>query len=166
MFERGVQGHQTPLLYEPVIRIPLMIFEPGRQTRTDVYTSTSAIDVLPTLLHVTGQQSVEWTEGTVLSPFSTTNPTPNRSVYVLEAKKNKQFAPFTIATTALRKENYKLMYFFGYRELGTEGERIELYDLANDPEELNDLSLSKREITAELLNELKQKLEEIDEPYL
>ena len=58
------------------------------------------------------------------------------------------------------------MYFFGYQELGEGGERIELYDIKNDPEELNDLSSAKRETTAELLNELKQKLSEVNEPYL
>lgn len=59
------------------------------------------------------------------------------------------------------------MYFLGYEELGgPDSERIELYDIKNDPEELNDLSLSKPETTAELLNEIKQKLAEVDEPYL
>ena len=59
------------------------------------------------------------------------------------------------------------MYFFGYDELGGAGsERIEMYDLENDPEELNDLSSAKRETTVELLNELKQKITEVDEPYL
>ncbi len=57
------------------------------------------------------------------------------------------------------------MYFIGYSELGAEGERIELYDIKNDPEELNDLSSSKRETTADLLNELKQKLAEVNQPY-
>ena len=49
MFERGVFGHKTPLLYEPVTRIPLLILEPGTQTRRDVYSPTSAVDLLPTL---------------------------------------------------------------------------------------------------------------------
>ena len=44
------------------------------------------------------------------------------------------------------------MYFIGYSELGAEGERIELYDIENDPEELNDLSSSKRDTTTDLLN--------------
>jgi len=58
------------------------------------------------------------------------------------------------------------MYFFGYEKLGTGNERVELYDINNDPEELNDLSTTKRETTAELLNEIKQKLTEVNEPYL
>ena len=37
MFERGIEGHRTPVLYEPVVRVPLLIFEPGRESRTDIY---------------------------------------------------------------------------------------------------------------------------------
>jgi len=164
MFERGIAGHLTPVLYEPVIRVPLIIFEPGRKTRTDIYSNTSAVDVLPTLLHATGQNSVNWSEGTILPPFAPIQE-PDRNLYVVQARKNAQNAPLTAATIALFKDQYKLTYFFGYAELGGE-ERIELYDLKNDPEELNDLSSSKREITAEMLNELKQKLTEVNEPFL
>ncbi len=166
MFERGVQGHFTPLLYQPVIRIPLMIFEPGGRTRTDIYSNTSAVDVLPTLLHVTGQKPIDWSEGSVLPPFGPEQD-PERNLYVIQAKSNKQYAPITEATTTLVKGQYKLIYFFGYHELGGPGsERIELYDIKNDSEELNDLSSSKPETTAELLNELKQKLVEVNQPYL
>lgn len=164
MFERGIQGHFTPLLYQPVIRVPLMIFEPGRTSRTDIYSNTSAVDVLPTLLHVTEQKPADWTEGTVLPPFGP-ELDADRNIYVLQAKSNKQYASITVATTTLVKESYKLQYFYGYDGIGTDGERIELYDLNNDPEELNDLSSSKPETTAELLNELKRKLVEVNEPY-
>jgi len=36
-----------------LIRVPLMIFEPGRQAGLDIYARTSGIDVLPTLAHLT-----------------------------------------------------------------------------------------------------------------
>ena len=166
LFERGISGHNTPVLYEPLVRIPLIIFEPGRNTRRDVYTPTSAIDVLPTILHISGQPQVDWTEGKVLPPYDQIAPDTERSVYVLEASKNKKNSPLTTATIALIKGRYKLMYFFGYDQLGgPRSERIELYDVKNDSEELNDLSSSKREMTSELLNELKQKLLEMNEPY-
>lgn len=166
MFERGVQGHFTPLLYQPVIRVPLLIFEPGRRTRTDIFTNTSAVDVLPTLLQVTGQKQADWSEGSVLPPFGPEQD-PERNLYVIQAKSNLQYAPITVATTTLVKGQFKLQYFFGYPELGgLEAERIELYDLKNDPGELNNLASSKRETTLELLNELKQKLTEVNEPYV
>jgi arylsulfatase A-like enzyme len=165
LFERGIVGHLTPVLYEPVVRVPLLIFEPGRKNRKDVFARTNAIDILPTLLHVTGQNLAYWSEGTVLPPFVPEQET-DRNMFVLQARKNPKYGPITEATTAMVKGQYKLMYFFGYQELGTGGERIELYDLKNDPEELNDLSSLKPETTAELLNELRGKLAEVDEPYL
>ena len=59
------------------------------------------------------------------------------------------------------------MYFFGYDELGgLRSERVEFYDIKNDPEELNGLSSAKRETTVELLMELKAKLSEVNKPYL
>lgn len=167
MFERGIWGHWTPVLYQPVIKVPLLIFEPGQKSRRDIYTNTSAVDLLPTLLHITGQQPMDWGEGTVLPPFNSTELDTERSRYIVQARTNAQYKPLTVATTALVKGQYKLMYFFGYGELGGFGsERVELYDIENDPEELNELSSAKRETTAELLNELKQKLTEVNEPYV
>jgi arylsulfatase A-like enzyme len=166
LFERGIEGHRTPVLYEPVVRVPLMIFEPGRVSRQDVYANTSATDILPTLLHVTGQRKADWTEGIVLPPFAPEEPDPERSVYVIQAEKSEQFAPLTIATLAVRKGDYKLMYFYGYKELGGNKERIELYNIKDDPEEMKDLYLIETEIGLELLNELKAKLEEVNTLYL
>jgi arylsulfatase A-like enzyme len=165
MFERGINGHTTPVLYDPVIRIPLMIFEPGRNRRADVHAPTSAIDMLPTLLHVTSQPAAGWAEGMVLPPFSDSYPS-ERSIFALEARKNGKHAPLNVATAVARTGQYKLMYFWGYGELGAETERIELYDLERDPEETKNLAASKRETTSELLNELKTKLAEVNKPYL
>jgi arylsulfatase A-like enzyme len=165
MFERGIRGHWTPVLYEPVIRVPLMIFEPGYRSRRDVYENTSAVDLLPTLLHLTGQPPADWSDGSVMPPFKQAYD-PERSLYAVQSLQGEQYLPLTEATVALIKGEYKLMYFFGYKELGTSGERIELYDIENDPEELNNLSSSKRETTAELLHELKQKLAEENKPYI
>ncbi len=165
MFERGVIGHSTPLLYEPVIRIPLMIFEPGRKTRLDIHAPTSAIDILPTLLRVTGQPPSDWTEGDVMPPFSDSTLEENRDIYVLEAKKNEKNMPLTTATVALIKDNYKIMYFSGYEELEG-GDRVELYNIENDPEEINDLYNSKRDTADELLHDLKTKLAEVNKPFL
>ena len=164
MFERGITGHKTPVLYEPVIRIPLMIFEPGRKTRSDVHMPTSAVDLLPTLLHVTGHEQPDWSEGIVLPPFSDSNLDTDRNIYVSESKKNKKNAPLSVATVTLIKGQYKLMYFYGYDELRGE-ERIELYDLERDPEEMSDLYVANSETAKELLYELKTKLAEVNEPY-
>ena len=164
MFERGIEGHRTPVLYEPIVRVPLMIFEPGRESRTDVYENTSAVDILPTILHITGQQPANWAECVVLPPFASEAKVQDRNVYVVQAEKSEQFGPLTIATLFIRRGDYKLMYFFGYPELKGD-ERIELYNIKDDPEELNDLYSVEKEIGTELLNELKAKLEAVNTPY-
>jgi arylsulfatase A-like enzyme len=166
MFDRGINGHTTPVLYEPIVRVPLLIFEPGRESREDIYELTSAVDLLPTLLRVTGHIQAEWTEGVVLPPFNHEFP-QNRNIFVLEAKENEKDKPITIGTTAIISDHFKLTNFFGYEVLGgINGELIELYDLENDPEELNNLYSTKDKIGSELLNELKVKLKLMNEPYL
>jgi arylsulfatase A-like enzyme len=165
MFERGLSGHNTHALYQPLLRVPLLIFEPGRKTRMDIHTPTSAVDVLPTLLHVTGHNIPDWTEGVVLPPYASASPDPNRNVYVMKANKNGQYAPITRASTVLVKGRYKLLYYFGYVERGID-ELVKLYDIEADPEELNDLYPSQKDTADELLNELKTKLAEVNKPYL
>jgi len=165
MFERGIWSHSTPVLYQPVIRIPLLIFEPGRETGMDVHAPTSAIDVLPTLLSVTGQEIPDWVEGVVLPPYGQTSQDPNRSVYALQARKTEQDTPIREATAMLVKGRYKLVNFFGYNELVKSGERTELYDIEADAEELDDLYPARKETGAELLGELKSKLAEVNAPY-
>ena len=49
-FERGEQGHVTPLLFEAITHVPLLISTPGQRERRDIHVLTSNIDLLPTLL--------------------------------------------------------------------------------------------------------------------
>jgi choline-sulfatase len=164
MFERGILGHWTPVLYEPVVRVPLMIFEPGKRIRRDIYENTSAVDILPTLLQVTGQEPAWWNEGSVMPPF-VQNHASDRSHYVVQSLHSDQNSALNEVTVALIKGDYKLMYFIGYEELDGK-ERIELYNIKNDFEELDDLSSVKPETRDELLNEVKQELAKVNKPYL
>ena len=163
MFERGILGHSTDALYQPVIRIPLLIFEPGREVGMDVHTPTSAVDVLPTLTHLTGRAMPSWTEGTVLPPFA--EPDAKRNLYAVRAKDDDPEAALTQASTTLVRGRYKLLYYYGYGERGI-NDFIRLYDVEADPEELVDLSRSEKAVAGELLNELKTKLAEVNKPYL
>lgn len=166
MFERGIDGHSMDALYEPVVRIPLLIFEPGRKTGLNVHTPTSAIDILPTMLHVTGHEIPEWIEGEILPPYRSTEMEPGRSVFVIRANKNGQYEPLNQrASLAIVKGRYKLLYYFGYEARGVD-ELIKLYDVEADPEELVDLYASQRSIADELLKELKSRLDEANRPYL
>ncbi len=162
-FERGLIAHNLDSLYQPVIRVPLMIFEPGRTEGMDVYENTSGVDIVPTLAHFAGAPFPDWTEGVVLSPFS--KQSPDRAVNVTRGYRIKNaLDPLTIASLIQVRENYKLHYYYGYDQ--TPGEGVtRLFDVKADPEEMNDLAKVKPETVAEMLNELKTKLRQADEPY-
>jgi len=164
MFERGLIGHGNATLYEPVIRIPLLIFEPGRQTGMDIHTPTSAVDVLPTLARVTGHPIPAWVEGGVLPPYSTEPAEKQPGVYAVQARKSHQYLPLSRATISLVKEQYKIIYYFGYAELGMQ-DVAKMYDIQADPDELMDLSNARPDVTSRLLAELKQSMAEADRPY-
>jgi arylsulfatase A-like enzyme len=163
MFERGILGHTTPSLHDPVVRIPLLIFEPGQRIRKDIFNKTSAVDILPTLLHITGKPIPSWIEGVVLPPYSPVE--SDRSIFALEAKINKPSKPLRSASTMIVKEGYKLTKYFGYRFLPKGDTIIELYDIDNDPEELNDLASSNPSLAAELAEELTSQLSRADALY-
>ena len=162
MFERGIDGHGSDVLYQPVVRIPLIIFEPGRQSGMDIHEPTSAIDVLPTLMHLAGKKQADWAEGSILPPFSTQY--LNRSVFAVQAIDNPPREPLTRASVIQVKENYKLHYYFGYPQLPG-GETVKLFDIQADPEELIDLASSKQGIAGEMLNELQTKIQQVNLPY-
>ncbi|HVN16182.1 MAG TPA: sulfatase-like hydrolase/transferase [Anaerolineales bacterium] len=167
LFERGIEGHSTAVLFQPVVHVPLLIFDPGRTSRLDVYSNTSVVDVIPTLLHLTGQNPIDWSEGgVVLPPFAGTSLDPNRNLFTVQARGTDPRSTITQATVMLVKGHYKLTYYFGYKRLELAKERIELYDLEADPEELNNLYTPQNEIGAELLSELKSKLARMNQPYL
>ncbi len=161
LFERGISGHLTPVLYEPVVRIPLMIFEPGQNSRRDVTVATSAIDLLPTLALVTGGKIPTWAEGAILPPYQPKTQSKPRDVYALQSKGTKKDEPIQKATAMIIREKYKLTRFWGYEK--SDGEIIELYDLENDPQELENLYEKEPEKTQELLDALHGKLDEVEQ---
>ena len=162
LFERGIHGHITQTLYEGLLHVPLLIARPGQTRREDVYTSTSAVDVLPTLLHFADQPSPTWGEGELLPPFNT-RPTIDRSVFALEAKTSFKFRPLLAGTMALLKWPHKLMRYFGFRDYH---DVYELYHLENDPEELTDLSQMEPQRFRQMRDEMLTKQEAVDQPFV
>jgi arylsulfatase A-like enzyme len=147
LFERGVWGHITPVLFEPVIRVPLLISKPGQQNKQDVYTPTSSVDVLPTLLHLSGINKPDWCEGEVLPLMGTKKPLTDRSIFSVEAKSNPKYAPLRKRTISLTRDRYKLVHYLGYKECD---DIYEMYDLHDDPEELENIWFSRKSIASEL----------------
>jgi len=140
MFERGIEKHYHETLHQPVIQVPLLIFMPGQAKRRDIHAPTSAVDLLPTLLHLTGQPIPDWIEGQVLPPFADAPADPQRAVYAVEAKESEQYGPINPASLMIVKNGYKLTYYSGWERQGDDTPIVELYAIEEDPEEMNNLA--------------------------
>jgi arylsulfatase A-like enzyme len=164
MFERGIIGHTNPAIFAPLLHVPLFIFGPGVTQREDIFTPTSSLDLLPTLAQLAGRPIPDWAEGEVLPWFRTTPTNPDRSIYGINARHNDKFKRITHASISMLKGSYRLSAYLGYPELNGET-RYELYNLANDPHELEDVYAVKKQIASEMVSELNDKLEEANRPY-
>ena len=134
MFERGVFGHDNPLMYDPILHSPLLISAPEQNSRSDIYSQTNSVDVLPTLLKIAGRDVSAWCAGRLLPGFGGVED-DSRSTFSMDAKPGSSFGRLSVASVAMRKNGYKLIYYKGYT--GTDW--FELYNLHDDPEELTDL---------------------------
>jgi arylsulfatase A-like enzyme len=159
MFERGIWEHITETLYEPIIRVPLLVSEPGQVERRDIHTRTSSVDLVPTVLHLNDIATPDWCEGKILPPFSSNSLEHRDEIFAVEAKSNPRVGPLKIATVAMIKDKHKLIKYWGYPD---SEDFFEVYDLENDPHELNDLSAVQTQLASELLEVLRLKLERVD----
>ncbi|MGE5071841.1 MAG: sulfatase [Anaerolineae bacterium] len=163
MFERGVEGHSTPLLYDPVVRVPLLISVPGRQSRQDVNTPTSSTDVLPTLVQLSGGSVPLWSEGQLL-PLLGGREDAQRAIYIMDCKTDPAYLPLKRATFVMRKGAHKLIAYRGYAQYDNQ-DAFELYDIDNDPEELNDLYSESLPLAKDLREELLAKVDQENARY-
>jgi arylsulfatase A-like enzyme len=157
--ERGERGHFSALIFEPLIHIPLIVFQPGQEQRRDVYAYTSATDILPTLAYLLGKPVPDWIEGEVLPGFGGVE-NPQRSVYSMDAKTNASFAPLTQISLSLTKNRHRLTYY-NYPD----DQQFEFYNLAEDREEIHDLYPSRPVLARHMKDELLQKLDEVNQVF-
>jgi arylsulfatase A-like enzyme len=161
LFERGETGHDTPLLYEGVTHIPLLIRAPGQTQRKDVHALTSNVDLFPSLAALSGMPEPETLEGQYLPGLGLPEPPEGRSTWIVEAKLNPARAPLTKASVALLRWPYKLISYFGYQEKFKTEDRFEFYNLENDPEELENLADS-HPVAADMRLEMNERLVQVN----
>ena len=161
MFERGFSGHGGRLMYEPVLRIPLLIHAPQQTAGADVNTPTSNVDILPTLLSIVGKETPEAVEGQLLAGFGGPENT-QRPIFSMAAWQNSAFLPLTKAAFAMHKGAHKLIAYLGY---GGDDGIYELYDLQNDPEEIHELSMDAPGVFSAMKKEFLSDLAEANRPF-
>jgi arylsulfatase A-like enzyme len=122
------------LMYEPSIRVPLLVRLPSRIKSGQVNSKHMVlnIDVAPTLLGIAGVPIPAWMQGRSFLPLLEGREAPWRDAFLYEyyeypaehcAQKNR----------GIRTERWKLIHFW------EQPEAWELYDLKNDPDEVKNL---------------------------
>lgn len=165
LFERKKKEHMLPLLYMPLVNIPLMVFAPGQTKRQDITTATSAADILPSLLHVTGKTTPNWVEGQLLPQFTSGTASRSRSIFALDGREIENTEQLTRYTASIVKGDYKLNYYHNYEKMQDLDLHYEMFNYVQDPEETTDLAVTHPDTAAELLEELQQKVDQADKPY-
>ena len=135
LFERGFWGHGNLMLYEPVIKIPLLIHAPRQNSRKDIHSLTSNVDVLPTILSLAGKKIPDNLDGVMLPEFGGVEDF-NRTLFSIDAVANSAFLPLKKAAIAMRKGDHKLIKFIGYDSIVKQDE---FYNIRKDPEELTNI---------------------------
>ncbi|HXW04450.1 MAG TPA: sulfatase [Vicinamibacterales bacterium] len=139
--------------YEASMRIPFLLqcpelFKPG----TVLPQVVANIDIAPTLLEVAGVKVPATMDGRSLLPLAGGPDTPWRDALLYEYYWERNF-PHTPTQHALRTDRYKYIRYHGIWDSD------ELYDLANDPHEAE--NLARRPGHAQTVRDLNRRLFEI-----
>ncbi len=155
---RELTSRNTPLrgekgsLLEGGIRVPFLLQLPGRIPAGLVHEEpVTSLDLFPTALALAGVQPDKSTDGVDLMPrlAERAQPSPNRALYWRVGNR-----------AALRQGNWKLVRSPARVEAGT----WELYDLASDPGESNDLATARPELVSRLVAAWERRNAEMVEP--
>jgi arylsulfatase A-like enzyme len=157
-FEHEYFTHGGPFLFEQQTNIPLIIKEPeqtGGNLNNDL---VEQIDTPATILDLAGISAPSWVEGRSLVPLlrgGKLRPKPIFSMYFLEVPVAEKIKTGTVAVW---EGDYKLIYYINKNE-------SVLFNLKEDPGELNNIYLRESEIGNRLLNLILDNLEKINERF-
>lgn len=146
--QHGAQGHNSQV-YQEMVHIPLVVTAPGSPLPlgAEVSAPVSLLDVGPTLRALTGLPAHDQVEdGRSLLPLIAQPDRDLRRPFFFSSRYPKEMAGQP-TWTAVRLGDYKLL---------RTADKVELYDLANDPEETRDLAAElplRTRAMAEMLDE-------------
>ena len=154
LLEHGVVGHE--LLYEPVLHIPLLVFDPRHPEPRRLDELVELQDLAPTILAWAGAVPPREMHGRSLLPLLEGEGEPAGDLQPL----SDLFAMTSMGNAAIRAGHHKLILADDSLKDGVSkvtwsgsmrsGSWMELYDLQADPAELVDLSTGLPELASEL----------------
>ncbi|MBI5051008.1 MAG: sulfatase-like hydrolase/transferase [Nitrospirae bacterium] len=143
-FSHGLQGHSSPELYEPVVRIPLIVKFHDNKNGRIVDTPVEQTDIAPTILELAGITVPEWMEGRSLLPLLEGKSLAPRPIFSMQLQANRSFGhPITRGTVAVWDGDFKLIYYL-------EDKKTQLFNLRYDPDEIQNISQQEPETTEKL----------------
>ncbi len=156
-FEHDYIGHNGPHLYEQFIHIPLVIKGPDQTEGRVINDLVEQIDIPPTILDIAGVPVPSWMEGRSLLPLMKGEKLPSRYVFSMNFEKNPSRGhQIASGTIALLDGDYKLVHYL-------EKNKSLLFNLKDDPDELNNLFDKEPETGQRLLNIILDNLEKTNE---
>ena len=143
------------LMYEPSIRVPLLIRYPGHISpgAVDSKNMILNIDFAPTLLEIAGIPIPPAMQGRSFLPLLEGKSVPWRDAFLYE------FYEFPDADHCVRKNRGVRTARWKLIEFWEQPQEWELYDLQNDPDEIR--NLAGRADHAKIMTELRARLEEL-----
>jgi arylsulfatase A-like enzyme len=133
--EHGQMGHIARMLYEPLLRVPLVVKFPGADRRRGTTeTPVQLVDVLPTVLAAAGAPAPAGVQG---------QPLPDVTHPILA---EEDINPFLAARYGeVYDRAVRVLYDGSYKLIRTSRGQHMLFDLASDPGEQDDLAAREPE---------------------
>lgn len=120
-------------MYEESMRVPLLAWAPGLiKPATRIPQLVQNIDIAPTVLEACGLETPSHMDGRSFLPLLQGREVPWRDAVFYEYFWERNF-PQTPTVHGIRTDRYKYMHYYGIWDID------ELYDLQQDPNEMNNL---------------------------
>jgi arylsulfatase A-like enzyme len=148
-FEHDYFYHGSFDLYEQVTNIPLIVNIPWQSKKQIIDIPVEQIDIPATILDLANIPVPPWMEGRSLVPIMHGETLTPRPAFSMSLIKNKRDQQITKGTFAVWEGDYKLIYYLD------EGKSL-LFNLKEDPAELNNLIEQKPETGKHLLALIKE----------
>jgi arylsulfatase A-like enzyme len=135
--EHGMIDKRT--MHEASIRVPLTVRYPKMiKAGTVIANDVLSLDMAPSILEMTGTAPLENIQGISWAPLMSNANAPWRKAFLYEYNYEVQF-PYTPNVRGIRSGNYKYVQY-PHGDGGELRHEEELYDMAADPEEKNNLA--------------------------
>lgn len=156
-FQHNFISHNGPDLYEQLTHVPLIIKEPGQTQGKVINDIVEQVDIPATILKLAGIPVPSWMEGRSLIPLLRGEHLPLHPAFSMNFEGNPSLGhQITKGTIAVWEGDYKLIHYMS-------DNKSLLFDLKDDPEELNNLFSKEPEISQHLLTSIKDNLRRANE---